>query len=241
MSLSKIQLAFSVLVVAGLTTAYVLKQQAQVGLREENDALRRQVAELQTENGALSNRLAAAADFKRHATGQLTELLKLRGAVGLLEQQVGEMAKLREEIQRLQATQRDSQALQASMDALNQQQQAAVLSLNRARQGVLAFILFAAENQQQFPATFAQAAPFFKEGLEPIEMNFEIVYVGSMTNITNAAGTVVLREKHAWQTRDGKWQKTYGFADGHAEIHTEPDGNFDDWESQHIIPPPPNQ
>jgi prepilin-type processing-associated H-X9-DG protein len=41
------------------------------------------------------------------------------------------------------------------------------------------------------------------------------------------------------QVRDGTWQKTYGFADGHAEIHTEPDGNFDDWESQHIIPPPP--
>lgn len=70
-------------------------------------------------------------------------------------------------------------------------------------------------------------------------MNFEIVYLGSLTNLTNAAGTIVLREKHAARTQDGKWQKTYGFADGHAEIHTEPDGNFDDWESQHLIPPPP--
>jgi hypothetical protein len=72
-------------------------------------------------------------------------------------------------------------------------------------------------------------------------MNFEIVYVGSLTNLTNAAETVVLREKRASRTRDGKWQKTYGFADGHSEVHTEPDGNFDDWESQHIVLPPANQ
>jgi prepilin-type processing-associated H-X9-DG protein len=101
--------------------------------------------------------------------------------------------------------------------------------------------MYADANQQQFPPTIADAAPYFKEGLEPIEMNFEIVYVGSITNITNAAGTVVLREKHASQTLEGKWRKTYGFADGHAEIRTEPDGNFDDWESQHIIPPPAGQ
>jgi hypothetical protein len=146
---------------------------------------------------------------------------------------------LREEIQRLQAAPPNPRQLQASLDALDQQQQAAMMSLNRAKQAVLAFTMYADENQQQFPASFAQAAPYFKDGLEPIEMNFEIVYVGSITNITNTAGTIVLREKHPLQVRDGAWQKTYGFADGHAEIHTEPDGNFDDWESQHIIPPPP--
>ncbi|MFZ0828889.1 MAG: hypothetical protein WAO02_15845 [Verrucomicrobiia bacterium] len=37
-----------------------------------------------------------------------------------------------------------------------------------------------------------------------------------------------------------EWMKTYGFADGHAEIHTEPSGNFDDGDSQRIISPPPN-
>jgi prepilin-type processing-associated H-X9-DG protein len=51
----------------------------------------------------------------------------------------------------------------------------------------------------------------------------------------------VLKEKQAWQTPDGKWVKTYGFADGHAEIHTEPNGNFDDYEKDRMVPPPPNQ
>lgn len=238
MSMSKLKLGFGVLAVAGVTIAFALQYQAQVKLHEENDSLRQQLTQLQTDNGSLSNRLAAAGSSKMPAAEQLKELLKLRGEVGLLQRQIGEIGKLREEIQRLQATPRNPQPSQASVDALERQQQAAILSLNRARQGVLAFIMFADENQQQFPASFAQAAPFFKGGLEPIAMNFEIVYIGSITNITNAAGTIVLREKHASQTHDGKWQKTYGFADGHAEIHTEPGGNFDDWESQHMIPAP---
>jgi len=240
MSLSKLTLAFGVLAVAGATIALVLQRQAQVKVHEENQVLRQQLTQVQTENGSLSNRLAEAGDFKRRATAQLTELLKLRNDVGLLQREVGELGKLREEIQRLQAAPLNPQPLPTSAEALEPQQQAAVLSLNRARQGVLGFILFADENQQQFPASFEQAAPFFKEGLEPIALNFEIVYVGSVTNITNAAGTIVLREKRATQTRDGRWQKTYGFADGHAEIHAEPDGNFDPWESQHLMPPPAN-
>jgi len=238
MSLSKVTLGIGVLVVAGATLAFVLQSQPPAKLQEENHALRQQLTQLQTENASLSNRLADAGDFKRRATAQLTELLKLRNDVGSLQRQVGEIGKLREEIQRLQAAGPSSQALPARVEAL--EQQAALESLNRAKQGVLGFILFANENQQQFPASFEQAAPFFKEDLAPIALNFEIVYVGSVTNITNAAGTIVLREKHATPTRDGRWQKTYGFADGHAEIHAEPDGNFDPWESQHLIPPPSN-
>jgi hypothetical protein len=29
--------------------------------------------------------------------------------------------------------------------------------------------------------------------------------------------------------------KSYGFADGHAEIHAEPNGNFDDYEKERIV------
>jgi hypothetical protein len=241
LSASTLKLGAGVLVVAGVGLAFAHLYNAQVRLNDENDSLRQQLAQLQTENGSLSNRLAAGDSSKGLAFVQLNELLKLRGEVGHLQQQADEVEKLRDEIQRLQAAPRDPPASQASAEALEQQQQAAMDSLNRAKQGVLGFIMYANENQQQFPPSFAEAAPYFKDGLEPIELNFEIVYVGSLTNITNAAETVVLREKHATQTLDGKWRKTYGFADGHAEIHTEPDGNFDEWESQHIIPPPANQ
>ena len=242
MTVSKLKLGAGVLAVAGVALAFTHFYHAQQKLTEENDSLRQQLTQLQTENGSLSNNLlVAAGSAKGLATVQLTELLKLRSEVGQLQQQVVELGKLREEIQRLQSLPRQPQPSPASAEALEQQQQAAMDSLNRAKQGVLAFVMYANENQQQFPASFYQAAPFFKEGLAPIEMNFEIVYAGSITNITNAAGTIVLREKHASQMLDGQWRKTYGFADGHAEIHTEPDGNFDEWESQHMIPPLPNQ
>ena len=74
--------------------------------------------------------------------------------------------------------------------------------------------------------------------MKQIETNFDMLYQGSITNIANPSTTIVLKEKQAWQALNGKWMKTYGFADGHAEVQTKPNGNFDDWESQHTISPP---
>ena len=45
----------------------------------------------------------------------------------------------------------------------------------------------------------------------------------------------MLREKQARLTPDGRWQKAYGFVDGHCEIHTEADGNFDAYEKDRIV------
>lgn len=238
MTLSKLPLGLGALVVAGAAIALAVQYQAQIRLREDNESLRQQLAQLQTDNDSLSKRLASAGDANRPAKEQWNELLKLRGEVSVLEQQVGEIGKLRAEVQRLQAMQSSTPPSPANADAQEQEQQAALSSMDRAKQGMLAFVRFAADNQQQFPTTFVQAAPYLPDGLAAIEMNFEIVYAGSITGITNAAATIVLREKHATQTLAGKWRKTYGFADGHAEIHVEPGGDFDDWERQHIIPPP---
>jgi hypothetical protein len=68
---------------------------------------------------------------------------------------------------------------------------------------------------------------------------FEIVYQGSLNDFTNAADVIVLRERQATPPgRPGdKWSKAYAFADGHSELHLEPDGNFDAWEQQRMIPP----
>jgi prepilin-type processing-associated H-X9-DG protein len=51
----------------------------------------------------------------------------------------------------------------------------------------------------------------------------------------------VLRQKQARQNHGGRWSRTYGFADGHCEVASSPDGNDDAWEKQHIVMPPPNQ
>ena len=112
-----------------------------------------------------------------------------------------------------------------------------------AKQGVLGIIMFAQNNQQQCPTNFEQMAPYLTdpEVLTSLASNYDFTYRGSMADITNSAGTIVLKEKQAWQTADGGWRKAYGFADGHAEIYGAPDGNFDNWENQRMIPPPSRQ
>ena len=47
------------------------------------------------------------------------------------------------------------------------------------------------------------------------------------------------RERQAWQTYDGKWARSYGFADGHSEIHKENSNSFDAFEKRHTYAPQP--
>lgn len=95
----KLKLGISALIVASATTAFVIQHRAQEKLRAENGALTQQIAQLQTDNESLSNRLAEIGDAKKLLDDQFNELLKLRGEVGLLRQQKNELGKLRESVQ----------------------------------------------------------------------------------------------------------------------------------------------
>ena len=107
-------------------------------------------------------------------------------------------------------------------DAENQRREIAIQKLDAAKQGMLAFIMFADDNQNQLPTNFVQAATYMGTNMEQVETNFDITYEGSIANIANPAQTIVLKEKRAWQSIDGKWLKVYGFADGCAgQIGTE--------------------
>jgi prepilin-type processing-associated H-X9-DG protein len=218
-----------------------LQRQAQEKLRAEDESLRQQIAQLKADNENLSNAAAQAKSSQSLPDEQFTELLKLRGEVGVLRRQTNELGKLRQENQQLQAAQGKAESQQSNADAQEQQRQAIMQRVSYAKQGVLAFIMFADDNQQQFPTNFAQASPYLMNNMEQIETNFDMVYQGSTTNIANPSGAIVFKEKQAWQMLDGKWLKTYGFADGHVETHTEANENFDHWESQHTALPPPNQ
>lgn len=61
--------------------------------------------------------------------------------------------------------------------------------------------------------------------------DFETTYAGPLAGIANPAEAIVIRERTPWQTHDGKWARTYGFADGHSEIHASPDGDFSAFEA----------
>jgi RNA polymerase sigma factor (sigma-70 family) len=87
MTATRLKLAFSAIVVAGVATAFLFQHQAQEKLRAENQTLTQQLAQLQTDNESLSNRITAIGDSKSLSDGQLNELLELRGEVTRLRRE----------------------------------------------------------------------------------------------------------------------------------------------------------
>ncbi len=226
----------SALIIAGAATPLMIHYQAQSTLRERDAALQRQndqLAQLTAENGRLSNLVAQSNSSM--APDQSRDLRRLRGEVGVLKNQLA--AALKEQEKAKHASQ-----AKAAVDPEEEQKQIAIANMNYTKDWMLAFILYADQNQGQFPTNFGQAASFLpnkakgQTNLAPDQ--FEIVYQGSLKEITNSQSIIVIREKEAWQTLDGGWVRGYSFADGHSEIHKAVDGNFQAWEQQHIIPPP---
>ena len=117
--------------------------------------------------------------------------------------------------------------------------------MNFTRDWLLAIYLYADKNDGQVPESFEQALPFLPEhtagesgdprsdarlAAQLTTDRYEIVYGGALTNISNPAAAIILREKEAWPGANGGWNRAYGFADGHSEIHGAADGNFEPWE-----------
>ncbi len=239
MTATKLKLGISAIVVASAATALVVQHQTQNTLRDENQSLQQQISQLKTASANFPNQLASAGNSKKLTDDQFNELLKLRGEVGVLRNQLGELGKLREENKRLQAAQLDPNAQrQVILDAEKQQHGAMMRKLDDAKQGMLAFIMFAGDNQNQFPTNFAQASRYTNTNyMEQIESNFDMTYQGSISSITNVSETIVLKEKQPWQALNGQYMKVYGFADGHAQVQAEPPEGFDAYEQQHTISP----
>jgi hypothetical protein len=97
-------------------------------------------------------------------------------------------------------------------------------------------LLYAQKNQNLFPTNLNLTLPYLKEvSRTPSGTNrFEILYQGSFLQLTNPASIVIRGEP--WQGKSERWTRVYGFADGHCEVHSQVDGNFDAWEKRHLPP-----
>ena len=99
MTMTKLKLGIiSAVVVAGVATPLVIQRQAQVKLRTANQSLRQQVgqlAQLKAQNERLSSLLAQANSAQSLPKDQLSELMRLRGEVGILRRQTNELRMLR--------------------------------------------------------------------------------------------------------------------------------------------------
>jgi hypothetical protein len=102
-------------------------------------------------------------------------------------------------------------------------------------------VTFANDHQGQFPTDFDRIAKYLhSDELRTNLGNWEIVYRGSLTNLLDPSSIIVVRESQPL-LYNGKWVKSYGFADGHCEAHEEANGNFDAWEQQRMVSPPTTQ
>ncbi|SRR6266446_8840340 len=94
MTMTKLKLASSAVLVAIVVTIFLLQHQAQMKLREENTLLREQFGRFDAtdiQNQPVSNPVNEAADTSPLSKEQFQELLRLRGEVGVLRSQQKEM------------------------------------------------------------------------------------------------------------------------------------------------------
>jgi len=243
MTATKIQIGLAALIVAGGVAAIVVQHQAQEKLRGDYAALQQQVMQLQTDNQSLSNRLATTGDSKKLSDDQFNELLKLRGEIGVLRGQNSQLTRLEEENRQLRSAQPVQGTSSKPASEAEQEQKFMMQEMNYAKQGTLGVIMFQADNDSNSPTNFLQVESYCSgtNFLDALMAKFDLLPAGAATNIAVPSATIVLKEKQAWQTIDGKWAKVYGFADGHAELHTEADGHFDGWESERCVSLPKNQ
>jgi hypothetical protein len=227
-----------VAVLIALALLFLLQHQAQVKLRADNAALMQQLAQLQTDSENFSNRLAAAGDAQTLSEQERNELLKLRGEVGVLKNQVGELGKLREENQQLQrqATVGQNQAGQISPEdqfRLNQ-----FHTTDDLKQLGVAMRIYAGDQNGQYATNFYQLND--ELGGNTMVTNFMSKYEFVNTGLVNESmpDDIIFREQNPHQNPSGGWERIYVFADGRVETQYSDDGNFDAYEKQHMVPPP---
>lgn len=238
----KFKVLLFALLVGGVAFLLVQQNQSLTKLRAENQTLREQ-AEQQDKLVAENERLSKAVVQAERGDGAASELLRLRSEVGMLRGLTNQLLNVREDNRRLQAmiTELKANPIQVASQpngaAMEQARLFGVAKMNDARLLVLGALMHANSNLDRFPTALDQTAPFLRANSDsPFSgtNEFELTYQGALHDIGNPASAIVLREKRAFQSPDGRWARTYGFADGHSEIHVAADGNFDAWEKEHM-------
>jgi RNA polymerase sigma factor (sigma-70 family) len=97
--------------------------------------------------------------------------------------------------------------------------------LQAAQQAIMKLVIFASGGQRV--ETLEQAGV--------TDDRFELVFRGALPSLPKPAATIVIREKAAGRTPEGRWARAYGFADGHAEVGLSDDGDFEAWEKRRSL------
>ena len=99
MTATKLKIGIGALAAAGAATVMVVQHQTQANLRLENEALRQQIAQSKTETESQPTQVIESNSLPSE---QLSELLRLRGEVGVLRRQTNELRASLANAQRVQ-------------------------------------------------------------------------------------------------------------------------------------------
>ncbi|MCI0541413.1 MAG: sigma-70 family RNA polymerase sigma factor [Verrucomicrobiales bacterium] len=255
----------SVTIAAALGTGIYEARQAS-GLRRQVQTLQQQheeqIHQLQRERDVASQRFASLQQENERLNRDMIALLRRDMKSGADRQPTNMLAKLSDE-----RPEQKPQPSEDNPESDQQRQMKQISAAKKRDAGAFAagLQIFAEDNQGRFPTNYSQVAYSFSTNFNQFNADsnqfvivfdqpskgrripypitgtnsFEMIEQGSRVELTNPKSVIMLREQQAWQTPDGKWAKTYAFADGHTEIRVEPDGNFDAWERQHTAPPSP--
>lgn len=223
------------------TGTYLLLEREAKPLRVEHRNLLAQQAESAGERDAmLSDLQAREAELGAWQKNQ-SELLRLRNDVAMLRKQTNDLGKLQRENGVLRASLAQAGKPVEDLNTAAEAEQR-MLKPRLAKVMTLPLLMYASDHQNLFPASFELALPYFAEAFEADPFlrdeseflsavdQFEIVYQGSRDTLVNAGSMILIREKQARQRPDGKWERAYGFADGHGEVRVESGDSFDAWE-----------
>lgn len=219
-------------ILVAVGTPVVLHHQSAARLQEQSQLAQLQsdrARQLAEENDRLSNSLHQASVNKANTVEKESELLRLRGEVGRLRKLATEATQSPPPLAPVRAASGTT-----DQEVLDEQAKA---KMGYARNWVTAFFQYADNHEEQLPKDLQSAATFLPEKAreETLQASnqFEILYQGTLYGISNPSTALVLRETQPFPGPGGGWLRTYGFADGHTEIHRADDGNFQPWEVQH--------
>ena len=236
----KIKLGLILLLVVAVAII-VFQYQTETALRAEIEMLHQQIAQSQTDNESLSNRLAAAADTKSLPDEQLNELLKLRGEVGVLRNQITESGKLREENRQLQS---QVKAEPNSRDQISPQEQFELHRIdmvNAMKQLGLAMRIYAGDHNNQYATNFDQLKNELG-GVTNFDGNIslnDIQFVNAGVVDDTMPQMIIFSERvPQQQSPNGSWAHIYGLADGSVQTIFGDEQTFEEYEKQHS--PQPN-
>ncbi|MBI3415743.1 MAG: sigma-70 family RNA polymerase sigma factor [Verrucomicrobia bacterium] len=238
MTSAKIKLGLAALAVAGIATPVVLQQQMTKQLRADNDSLRAQLAITQTATAANQSTNTPDVDELARLRAEHVELLRLRGEAASLNRQLQEAARLAQQNAQTRAELPANEVKPKTVQEEAWEQQGVPLMIYT-KQWMLAFHLFANENDGRFPDSFDKAKAHLK-GKDPGEDSglttdqFEIVFTGSIKDIAEPNKTIIIRQKEIVRGPDGSRYKAYGFADGHSEFHRGEAEGFEKWEQERM-------